>query len=61
MEFKDISVTEEIYNSIVDIGTEWNLKQAPGKVYHLPPGVDIGTEWNLKEYAVNVQALTQVR
>ncbi len=36
--------------SIVDIGTEWNLKKTSSFAVWMPELVDIGTEWNLKAF-----------
>ena len=36
--------------SVVDIGTEWNLKGIRGYMVKNWWLVDIGTEWNLKKY-----------
>ena len=36
------------YPALVDIGTEWNLKEEWEQITEWVNSVDIGTEWNLK-------------
>ena len=48
MEFKDFHGNYKLGGNIVDIATEWNLKQVTQGVNKKPKKVDIATEWNLK-------------
>ncbi len=42
---------------MVDIGTEWNLKQAKKDMGITAFLVDIGTEWNLKSTICRVESI----
>ena len=48
MEFKGTHKEPGKLRSLVDIGTEWNLKVIPSTLPVDVYCVDIGTEWNLK-------------
>ena len=48
MEFKGYKSSNQGSGSIVDIGTEWNLKERACCTFTAHLQVDIGTEWNLK-------------
>ncbi len=48
MEFKAKNIIIFFAKFLVDIGTEWNLKQMTKAFFVIAQVVDIGTEWNLK-------------
>ena len=52
MEFKGRVWCSTIWLSLVDIGTEWNLKFSVKQREYFDNAVDIGTEWNLKTWDI---------